>query len=50
MNNPPTSVGELVAKVTQSAKNVALHRAAMAQVSDQVKTTLPVEPDKGVNK
>jgi hypothetical protein len=48
--NPPTSVGELITKVTQSAANIAKHREAMAAVSSQIKTTLPLESDKGVTK
>lgn len=47
---PPTSVGDLVTKVTKSAANINAHRAAMAAVSQQIKTTLPLEPDKGVTK
>lgn len=48
--NPPASVGELITKVRQSAANIAKHRDAMAAVSAQIKTTLPLEPDKGVTK
>lgn len=49
-NEPATSVGALVAKVTQSITNINAHREAMAQVAAQAKITVPAKPAGEVSK
>lgn len=49
-NQPVTSVGALTARVAQSIANINQHRAAMAEVAAQVKTTVHTEPKEGVTK
>lgn len=39
--NVPTTIKELVAKVTQSTANIAKHRAAMADVATQIRQSPP---------
>lgn len=50
IGDPPVNVGELVLKVTKSTKNIAAHRAAMAEVAAAVKVAPPIPPSEGVIK
>lgn len=48
--NPPTSVAELVSRVTTSTANIDRHRAAMAELKAQAIPPAVPEPKEGVTK
>lgn len=48
IGDPPVTVDELLAKVRKSQANIALHRAAMADVAKQVRDQGNVSADEGV--
>lgn len=49
-SQPPTTVGDLIARVTEHTGNIQKHRDAMTKVAANARTTVPQPPGKGVTK